>query len=47
MTEAYGVYVKRIEASHENSQRDIEYGDVILFLDQQGRLRKRVLPHLL
>lgn len=47
LTQAYGVYVKRTEASHRNLHRDIEYGDVILFLDQEGRLRKRVLPHLL
>ena len=44
---AYGVYVKRVEASHKNNHQDLEYGDVILFLDQEGRLRKRALPHLL
>lgn len=47
LTGAYGVYVRRIEASHRNNHRDLEYSDVILFLDQEGRLRKRVLPHLL
>lgn len=44
---AYGVYVNRIEASHKDNPRDIEYSDAVLFLDQGGRLRKRVLPHLL
>lgn len=47
LAEAYGVYVKRIAASHTSNHGEIEYSDVILFLDQQGRLRKRVLPHLL
>ncbi len=47
LAEAYGVYVKRIEASHMSGYQGIEYSDVILFLDQEGRLRKRVLPHLL
>jgi protein SCO1/2 len=47
LVQAYGVYVKRVEASHTNAHRGIEYSDVVLFLDQQGRLRKRVLPHLL
>lgn len=45
LTEAYGVYVRRIGTSHLDTH--IEYGDMILFLDMQGRLRKRVLPHLL
>ncbi len=47
LAEAYGVYVRRIETSHQDTYRDIEYGDMVLFLDPQGRLRKRVLPHLL
>jgi protein SCO1/2 len=46
LAEAYGVYIKPIVTSHENTHH-IEYSDVILFLDQEGRLRKRVLPHLL
>lgn len=47
LVEAYGIYVKRIHDGHQSSHRGIEYGDVVLFLDQEGRLRKRVLPHLL
>lgn len=47
LTQAYGVYVMRVPASHTSSHQGIEYSDVILFLDREGRLRKRVLPHLL
>jgi cytochrome oxidase Cu insertion factor (SCO1/SenC/PrrC family) len=47
LASAYGVYVKRIAAGHKSNHGDIEYSDVILFVDQEGKLRKRVLPHLL
>ncbi|MDP6559960.1 MAG: SCO family protein [Candidatus Binatia bacterium] len=47
LVRAYGVYFKKIEASHRNTHRSIEYADVILFFDQEGRLMKRVFPHLL
>ena len=41
LAEACGVYVAGA------ASRDIEYSDVVLFFDQEGRLRKRILPHLL
>jgi cytochrome oxidase Cu insertion factor (SCO1/SenC/PrrC family) len=49
LADAYGVYVRRIKVNHnsEKHYQTIEYGDVVLFLDQEGKLRKRVLPHLL
>ncbi|MBI3092126.1 MAG: SCO family protein [Candidatus Tectomicrobia bacterium] len=47
LAKAYGVYFKKIESAEGKNARTVEYSDVILFLDQQGRLRKRVLPHLL
>ena len=47
LASAYGVYVKRIEANPTNHHQNLEYGDVVIFLDQEGRLRKRILPHLL
>lgn len=47
LASAYGVYVRRIDDGRPPAGPTLEYGDVILFLDQEGRLRKRVLPHVL
>jgi protein SCO1/2 len=43
---ANGVYVKRFDAGRDGRAR-VEWSDVVLFIDRQGRLRKRALPHLL
>lgn len=40
LAEACGVYVK-------GTASGVEYSDVVLFFDRDGRLRKRILPHLL
>lgn len=47
LARAYGLYIKKIETGAGNNRGAIEYSDVVLFLDQEGRLRKRALPHLL
>lgn len=44
---ACGVYVRRLEAGAPGTGRVVEYGDVVLLLDREGRLRKRVLPRVL
>lgn len=44
---ACGVYVRRLPAGAPGAGRVVEYGDVVLLLDREGRLRKRVSSRVL
>jgi cytochrome oxidase Cu insertion factor (SCO1/SenC/PrrC family) len=47
LARAYGIYVRRGDRGMGDARGPIEYTDMVLFLDQEGRVRKRVLPHVL